>query len=141
MTPTPARPVVGLIGPGRAGVGLALALSQAGYAVRLHGRKKKKVPAPLTLTVGDGETPPEWIGATGVVILAVRDDGIRPLAEALAAARAITSDHVVLHLSGAQGQEVLEEDLVPVPAREDDQPARDIGHRRGRSQQQAPGER
>ena len=101
------RPVVGLIGPGRAGVGLALALAQAGYTVRLHGRQKKKVPPPLTLTVGDGATPPEWIGTAGVVILAVRDDGIRPLAAALAAARAITQHHVVLHLSGAQGQEAL----------------------------------
>ncbi len=101
------RPVVGLIGPGRAGVGLALALAQAGYTVRLHGRRKKKVPAPLTLSVGDGDTPPAWIAEAGVVILAVRDDGIRPLAEALAAVRAITSDHVVLHLSGVQGQEAL----------------------------------
>ncbi len=99
--------MVGLIGPGRAGIGLALALAQAGYTVRLHGRHKKKVPAPLTLTVGDGDAPPDWIGAAGVVILAVRDDGIRPLAAALAAARAITPDHVVLHLSGAQGQEAL----------------------------------
>jgi predicted short-subunit dehydrogenase-like oxidoreductase (DUF2520 family) len=102
-----ARPVVGLIGPGRAGVGLALALVQAGYTVRLHGRRKKKVPAPLTLTVGDGDAPPPWIAEAGVVILAVRDDGIRPLADALAATRAITPDHVVLHLSGAQGQEAL----------------------------------
>jgi predicted short-subunit dehydrogenase-like oxidoreductase (DUF2520 family) len=99
--------VVGLIGPGRAGIGLALALTQAGYTVRLHGRKKKKVPSPLTLTVGDGETAPDWVASAGVVILAVRDDGIRPLAEALAAARAITADHVVLHLSGVQGQEGL----------------------------------
>ncbi len=99
--------MVGLIGPGRAGIGLALALTQAGYTVRLHGRHKKKVPAPLTLTVGDGDSPPDWIGAAAVVILAVRDDGIRPLAAALAAARAITPDHVVLHLSGAQGQEAL----------------------------------
>jgi len=99
--------VVGLIGPGRAGIGLALALTQAGYTVRLHGRHKKKVPAPLTLTVGDGDSPPDWIGAAAVVILAVRDDGIRPLAAALAAARAITPGHVVLHLSGAQGQEAL----------------------------------
>ncbi len=106
MTDRP-RPVVGLIGPGRAGIGLALALAQAGYTVRLHGRKKKKVPAPLTLTVGDGAGAPSWIAEAGVVILAVRDDGIRPLAEALAAARAITPDHVVLHLSGAQGQEAL----------------------------------
>ncbi len=99
--------MVGLIGPGRAGIGLALALTQAGYTVRLHGRHKKKVPAPLTLTVGDGDAPPDWIGAAAVVILAVRDDGIRPLAAALAAARAITPGHVVLHLSGAQGQEAL----------------------------------
>jgi predicted short-subunit dehydrogenase-like oxidoreductase (DUF2520 family) len=101
------RPVVGLIGPGRAGVGLALALAQAGYTVRLHGRRKKKVPAPLTLNVGEGDAPPAWIAEAGVVILAVRDDGIRPLAETLAAARAITPDHVVLHLSGVQGQEAL----------------------------------
>lgn len=104
---TAPRPVVGLIGPGRAGIGLALALTQAGYTVRLHGRKKKKVPSPLTLTVGDGEGPPDWIASAGIVILAVRDDGIRPLAAALAAARAITADHVVLHLSGVQGQEAL----------------------------------
>jgi predicted short-subunit dehydrogenase-like oxidoreductase (DUF2520 family) len=56
--------------------------------------------------VGDGAAPP-WIAEAGVVILAVRDDGIRPLAETLAAARAITPDHVVLHLSGVQGQEAL----------------------------------
>ena len=104
---TAPRPVVGLIGPGRAGIGLALALAQAGYTVRLHGRKKKKVPSPLTLTVGDGEAPPAWVASAGIVILAVRDDGIRPLAEALATARAITADHVVLHLSGVQGQEAL----------------------------------
>jgi predicted short-subunit dehydrogenase-like oxidoreductase (DUF2520 family) len=101
------RPVVGLIGPGRAGVGLALALAQAGYSVRLHGRRKKKVPAPLTLTVGDGVASPAWIAEAGVVILAVRDDGIRPLAEALGTARTITPDHVVLHLSGVLGQEAL----------------------------------
>lgn len=101
------RPVVGVIGPGRAGVGLALALAQAGYTVRLHGRRKKSVPAPLTLTVGEGDAPPAWVSQAGVVILAVRDDGIRPLAGALAAARAIGPDHVVLHLSGAQGQEAL----------------------------------
>ena len=101
------RPLVGLIGPGRAGVGLAVALAQAGYTVRLHGRRKKKVPVPLTLTVGDGAAPPAWIAQAGVVILAVRDDVIRPLAEALAAARAITPDHVVLHLSGVLGQEAL----------------------------------
>jgi len=96
---------IGLIGPGRAGVGLALALAQAGYSVHLHGRNKKNVPAPLTLTTGG--TAPAWVGDVEVVILAVRDDAITPLATSLAAARAITDRHVVLHLSGVQGQEAL----------------------------------
>lgn len=99
---------IGLIGPGRAGVGLALALTQAGYSVRLHGRNKKILPSPLTLTVSGGSgKPPPWVGETDVVILAVRDDAITPLAASLAKARAITERHVVLHLSGVQGQEAL----------------------------------
>ncbi len=104
MTPQPSR-AIGLIGPGRAGVGLALALAQAGYSVHLHGRNKKSVPAPLTLTTGG--TAPAWVGDVEVVILAVRDDAITPLATSLAAARAITDRHVVLHLSGVRGQEAL----------------------------------
>jgi len=98
---------IGLIGPGRAGVGLALALAQAGYSVRLHGRNKKSVPAPLTITVGDGGKPPPWIADVDTVILTVRDDAITPLATSLAKAPAITERHVVLHLSGVQGQEAL----------------------------------
>jgi predicted short-subunit dehydrogenase-like oxidoreductase (DUF2520 family) len=100
-------PIVGIIGPGRAGVGLALALAGAGYAVLLQGRRRKAVPKPLTLTVGSGDAPPAWIAQAGVVLLAVRDDAIRPLAESLAHARAIRAEQVVLHLSGAQGQEAL----------------------------------
>ena len=62
---------IGLIGAGRAGVGLALALAQAGYSVSLHGRKKKNLSEALTLTIGDGTTPPPWLGDISVVILAV----------------------------------------------------------------------
>ena len=100
-------PVVGVIGPGRAGVGLALALVQAGYTVRLHGRRKKAVPKPLELTVGAADEPPAWVAQAGVLILAVRDDAIFPLAEALARAEAVRADQVVLHLSGVLGQEAL----------------------------------
>jgi predicted short-subunit dehydrogenase-like oxidoreductase (DUF2520 family) len=99
--------VVGIIGPGRAGMGLALALARAGYEVRLHGRTKKPVPKPLTLTVGPEHAPPAWIAQAGVLILAVSDDAIRPLAAALAGAGAVHADQVVLHLSGVQGQEAL----------------------------------
>jgi len=100
-------PVVGVIGPGRAGVGLALALVQAGYTVRLHGRRKKAVPKPLELTVGAADEPPAWVAQAGVLIVAVRDDAISPLAEALARAEAVRADQVVLHLSGVLGQEAL----------------------------------
>ncbi len=105
-SPAP-RPVVGVIGPGRAGLGLALALVAAGYDVRVHGRRKKPVPRPLTLSVGPADAPPPWTGEPGVVILAVSDDAIRPLAETLAESGAIRADQVVLHLSGVYGQEAL----------------------------------
>jgi predicted short-subunit dehydrogenase-like oxidoreductase (DUF2520 family) len=98
---------VGIIGPGRAGLGLGLALARAGHQVAVHGRAKKRVPAPLTLTTGDGDSAPPWIGDVDVVILAVRDDAIRPLAESLKSHRVIKEKHVVLHLSGVQGQEAL----------------------------------
>jgi len=102
-----ARPSVGIIGPGRAGVGLGLALARAGYTVSLHGRHKKRVPAPLTLTVDPSDAPPAWIAQAGVVVLAVKDDAIRPLAETLATVGGVGADQVVLHLSGVQGQEAL----------------------------------
>ena len=96
---------IGVIGPGRAGVGLALAFSQVGQSVALHGRKEKQLPTPLTLTVGDGAPP--WMPDVDIVLLAVRDDAIKPLAQTLADARAVTERHVVLHFSGVQGQEAL----------------------------------
>src|SRR5204862_340566 len=98
---------VGIIGAGRAGVGLGLALAGAGYAVRIHGRTKKAVPRPLTLSVGPGDEPPPWIAQLTVIILAVPDDAIRPLAGVLADAGTIGSQQVVLHLSGVHGQEAL----------------------------------
>ena len=105
---TPPRPAVGLIGPGRAGIGVALALARAGYEVLLHGRRRIRVPAPLRLTVGDDEEAPAWLSQVGVVVLAVTDDAIRPLAASLASSGAINAAHVVLHLSGVQGREALQ---------------------------------
>lgn len=98
---------VGLIGPGRAGVGLALALVRAGYTVRLAGRRETAVPPPLQLTVTRDSETPAWLSQVGVVVLAVRDEAIGGLAETLARSGAVSAEHVVLHLSGVQGQEAL----------------------------------
>jgi len=97
-------PSVGIIGPGRAGLGLALALRRAGADVLgVHGRREKKVPRGLALSVGG--TPP-WLGHAEVVLLAVRDDALAPLVRELAAARR-RRGQVFLHLSGALTSSVL----------------------------------
>lgn len=89
---------VGIVGPGRAGLGLALALRRAGVRVLgVHGRRRKRVPRPLVLSVG--EMPP-WLDRADVVVLAVRDDGIAELVRAWRGAD--LRGKVVLHLSGAQ---------------------------------------
>lgn len=106
--PGPApRPSLGVIGPGRAGTGLALAWARAGFPVRLHGRRPKPLPSPLILTVAPDGGPPPWLADVAVVILAVPDDAIPLLATTLAASGHIRDEQVVLHLSGSRGQEAM----------------------------------
>lgn len=105
--PGPAPLVVGVVGPGRAGTGLALAWAQAGHDVRLHGRRPKPVPPPLTLTVGATDELPPWLAAVSVVVLAVPDDAIAPLARSLARADSLAAHQVVLHLSGLLDHQAL----------------------------------
>jgi len=97
-------PSVGIIGPGRAGLGLALALRRAGVRVLgVHGRRLKPVPRGLALSVG-GEPP--WLARADVVLLAVRDNSLGPLVAQLRTAT-IPRGLVYLHLSGALTAGVL----------------------------------
>jgi len=97
---------VGIVGPGRAGLGLALALTRAGVRVLgVHGRHRKPVPRGVKLTA-DGAPP--WLREADVVILAVRDDALRPLVSQLAEAGGLAHGQVALHLSGALTHDVLE---------------------------------
>lgn len=95
---------VGIVGAGRAGLGLGLALARVGHEVRLSARHARSVPAPLSLTVGE---LPGWLSEVDVVLLAVPDDAIAGVAAALAAAGLVRSAQTVLHLSGALGRDVL----------------------------------
>jgi predicted short-subunit dehydrogenase-like oxidoreductase (DUF2520 family) len=95
---------IGIIGPGRAGVGLELALTDAGHEVWLHGRRGKDVPPPLRLSWGG---MPDWLARADVVVLAVRDGTIASVARELAGTQALGGRHVVLHLSGMLGIEPL----------------------------------
>lgn len=87
---------------------MALAWVRAGHEVRLHGRRAKPVPAPLTLTTGSPDVPPPWIDWAKVIVCAVPDDAITPLARVWADAGAIRSFQVVLHLSGSRDRNALE---------------------------------
>jgi predicted short-subunit dehydrogenase-like oxidoreductase (DUF2520 family) len=96
---------VGIIGPGRAGLGLALALRRAGIPILgVHGRRQKVVPRVLKLSVGG---LPPWLGEARVVLLAVRDDSLRPLVDQLLEAGSFRRGQVFLHLSGALTLSVL----------------------------------
>lgn len=88
---------VAIVGPGRMGQGLALALRARDHRVELVGRTARAVAPGLRVHTGS------WAEATGMaatIIVAVPDDAIAAAAERLAAERAVAAHQVVLHLSG-----------------------------------------
>ena len=87
--------MIAIIGGGRMGRGLALALADAGERVDLWSRRES------TGTVTGA------VSGAAVVILAVPDDAIEEVAGRLAQAEAIDAEQVVLHLSGLRGREAL----------------------------------
>lgn len=96
---------VGIVGSGRAGLGLALALRRARIRVAgVHGRRQRPVPRGVKLTVG---AAPPWLPDVRVVLLAVRDDALGACVNDLVRAGGLGSAHVVLHLSGALTHQVL----------------------------------
>ena len=88
---------VAVIGAGRMGQGIALALSRSGAEVSLLGRTAKSVPAPLSVHVeGWGKA----CGAADVILIATPDAAIPVVAEQLLGERCIAARSSVLHLSG-----------------------------------------
>jgi len=107
----PPLPAVGIVGAGRAGLALAVALRRARIAVLgVHGRGAKPAPPsfPRGIALTAGGVPP-WLGRAGVLLLAVRDDALAGCVADLARAGAapFAAGAVALHLSGALSSEVL----------------------------------
>lgn len=95
---------VAVIGAGRMGQGIALALSRSGASVTLLGRREKPVPPPLVVQVDD------WAGGcrdADLVIIATPDGAIPSVAARLAADGSLTDRQVVLHLSGLLDRDAL----------------------------------
>jgi predicted short-subunit dehydrogenase-like oxidoreductase (DUF2520 family) len=100
------RTGVGIVGPGRAGIALAVALREAGVRLLgVHGRRRKRLPHGIKLTVG---AAPRWLDRASVILLAVQDDEIAPLVKAWTQRQALRRGQVVLHLSGVRSSSVLD---------------------------------
>ena len=100
MTP----PRVTILGAGRMGQGLALALVRAGATVSLVARRAHPVTPPLELFTGPRA---EAVRAADIVCLAVPDDAIAALAGELLAEGSVRRETVVLHLSGLLDRRAL----------------------------------
>jgi predicted short-subunit dehydrogenase-like oxidoreductase (DUF2520 family) len=91
------QPRITIIGAGRMGQGLGLALKRRGYKVVLLNRGPRDVMAPLVLHQGSRA---EATAGAELILIATPDDAIASVASELATERAIARDQVVLHLSG-----------------------------------------
>jgi len=88
---------VTIIGAGRMGQGLGLALKRRGYKVVLLNRSQREVIPPLILHQG---SLAEATDGAELILIATPDEAIAGVAGELAAGRAISREQVVLHLSG-----------------------------------------
>ena len=98
------QPRITIIGAGRMGQGLGLALKRRGYKVVLLNRTPRDVIPPLILHQG---SLAEATAGAELVLIATPDDAIPEVAGQLASERAITRDQVVLHLSGLLDKKAL----------------------------------
>jgi predicted short-subunit dehydrogenase-like oxidoreductase (DUF2520 family) len=99
-----AHSAVTILGAGRMGQGLALALQHTGRTVHLVSRTIHPLVGPLHLHPGSRS---DAVRAAEVLLLAVPDGAIGPLAAELAGEAAVDSRHAVLHLSGRLDRGVL----------------------------------
>lgn len=96
-----------IIGAGRMGRGLGLALSLEGAEVRLYSRSQGLLVAPLAAVGTGAGVLAEAVTAAGLILLAVPDDAIGRQAAELAASGSVGKEHVVLHLSGLLDRSAL----------------------------------
>jgi predicted short-subunit dehydrogenase-like oxidoreductase (DUF2520 family) len=106
----PARLRVGVVGAGRVGTALAVALGRAGHEVVAASavsdasvrRVARNLPGATIMQ------PPEVVAAADLVLLAVPDDALPGLVAGLAATGAAFEGRLVAHVSGRHGLAVLE---------------------------------
>jgi predicted short-subunit dehydrogenase-like oxidoreductase (DUF2520 family) len=105
----PARLSVGVIGAGRVGAVLGAALARVGHRVvaasGVSRASRERAAELLGLECSDSF---EVAGRSQLLLIAVPDDALPPLVEALAEAGAVPTGALVAHTSGRYGTAVLE---------------------------------
>src|SRR3954465_4885259 len=99
------QPRVTIIGAGRMGQGLGLALKRRGYRVLLLNRSPRDGVPPLILHQGRLS---EATAGAELILIATPDDAIEEVAAELAARGDISHDQVILHLSGLLDRRALQ---------------------------------
>lgn len=110
MAEPPAHRDVVVIGPGRVGTTLAVALGRAGFRVVAAGGGSDASRARFADHVAGARVaadPAEVVGRGGTVVVATPDDAIEPVVTALAVADALVEGQRVVHVAGSRGLDVL----------------------------------
>lgn len=97
----PARVLI--VGAGRMGQGLGLALAARGWTVTLLSRTAKPLIAPLGVAVTD----PAVAAGSDRIVIATPDDAIGKVATLLAATGCVGANHTVFHVSGLLDRHAL----------------------------------
>lgn len=99
-----------IVGPGRVGTALAVALGRAGHRVVAVGggsEDSRTRFAEQVAGVRSHPDPAEVVGRGGTVLLATPDDAIEQVVTDLAAADALVAGQHVVHVAGSRGLGVL----------------------------------
>jgi predicted short-subunit dehydrogenase-like oxidoreductase (DUF2520 family) len=107
------KPAISIIGAGRLGTALALALAAQGYPVEAvvarrlgHAQKARRTLAGTGLALSAGQL--KALPASKLILITTPDDAIESVARELAKAqKGMPSGRIVLHTSGALSSEVL----------------------------------
>jgi len=95
---------IAIIGAGRMGQGIGVALAAQGWRVTLVSRTRKPVASAIELRVGGGGAA---VRSAPLVLIATPDDAIAGAARTLAAGGGVGAGHTVLHVSGLLDRSVL----------------------------------
>lgn len=107
---TVAPSIVGVIGPGRVGTALAMALPPSLYAVRwVAGRGPESIERFRAAVPAAAVCTPEQLGReSDIVLVCVPDDALAPLVRGLALADAVRPGSAWVHTAGGHGLAPLE---------------------------------